>query len=56
MEITPEASLQIIADLLKRAPMSNAEMIGAQIALNKLESISKEWKDFKNPPAPLAQN
>jgi hypothetical protein len=49
MEITPEASLQIIAGLLKRTPLNDAEAVGAQCAVNKLESVIKEWNEFKKP-------
>ena len=52
MEITPEAALQILINLMKRTPMTDAEMVGAQVAVNKIETVCKEWKDFKNPPTP----
>lgn len=53
MEITPESSLQIIASLLKRTPLNDAEALGAQIAINTIEKAAKELRELKAPKPPV---
>lgn len=50
MDITPEKSLQVIVALVQRAPLTDAEALGAQFAVSKIEAALKELNDFKNPP------
>jgi hypothetical protein len=53
MELTPEKSLQVLAVLINRAPLSEAEAIGASSCVDIIEKAFKELKDFKNPPKPV---
>lgn len=52
MDITPEKSLQILCNLVNRAPLSEAEAIGASACVEMIEKSLKELSDFKNPPKP----
>lgn len=45
--------MQVLGELLKRTPMTNAEALGAQVAINNIEKMLGELKSFKNPPPVL---
>ncbi len=53
MEITPEKSLTVLCGLINRAPLSEAEAVGASACVEQLEKALKELKEFKNPPKPV---
>ena len=38
------------ANLNPETPMTNAEALGAQVAINNIEKMLGELKSFKNPP------
>lgn len=48
-ELPAAAALQVITELLRRTPMSVAEQIGAQAAIDRLEELT-----LPKPPAPDA--
>lgn len=47
MNLPPENALVILVNLLKRAPLTDAEAVGAQFAINVLETANKELKEFQ---------
>lgn len=52
MKLPDKTALEVIADLLNRTPMNQAELIGAQSCIDSIQSTLKEHADFKNPPKP----
>lgn len=55
MELENEKALQILVALINRTPMTEAEIVGANACVKKIEAALKELKDFKSPP-PVAHD
>lgn len=53
-QLPPAAAIQILADLLRRTPMTVAEQVGAQAAIDRLEELTSPANETPKPEVPPA--